>query len=453
MSAFEILSNWPTEPIQDDADSEEDRATAADLLVRVGGHELTGLIAEDGYRFGPRVPAYPLAEWIVWNWWRLRWEASPAGRRARPLDWSYAHETAHIGGPWLWPRMTITSDGCRIAMRVAATRATATEPVAYVGRAGIVPAAAFEVGVDEFLSMVLQRLDAGSLKDTRLHASYAELQAERRDDDASLYRRIEARLGFAVDEAPEDVVMRVAADGEVMGRDAMDEVVADRTLGATPAAADLHRIANKSGHAAYTHDGVRLEAIAHERTGQVAPWMVGVDAARKLRFNQGPGEGPVTDERLSEMYGISAQCLSRPRKAPMAFSLHPGAWASNHRVERLVLRSRTLTGRRFEVARLLADRLLVDNMDALRPATRAATFRQKMQRAFAAEFLCPFEELRDVVDGDYSQEAMEKAARHYRVSPLLVRTHLANHGLVDMFDQDEIDTPSMHEALRVEVAA
>ncbi len=383
MSAFEILSNWPTEPIRDDADSAEDRATAADLLVRVGEHELTGLIAEDGYRSGPRVPAYPLAEWLVWNWWRLRWEASPAGRRARPLDWSYAHETVSIGGPWLWPRMTITSDGCRIALRVAATRETATEPVAYVGRAGIVSAAVFERGVDAFLSMVLQRLNAGDLKETRLHASYAELQAERGDGDASLYRRIEARLGFAVDEAPEDVVMRVAADGEVMGRDAMDEVVADRTLRATPAAADLHRIAEKSGHDAYVADGVRLDVIAHVRTGQVAPWMVGVDAARRLRFGAGADEGrPVTDERLAEMYGISAQCLTRPRKAPMAFSLHPRTRAINQGfVERLVLRSQTLTGRRFEVARLLADRLLVDNTDALRPATRAATFRQKMQRA------------------------------------------------------------------------
>lgn len=248
--------------------------------------------------------------------------------------------------------------------------------------------------------------------------------------------------------------MRVATDGVAMGHAAMDEVVADRTLEKTPVATDLRRIAEKSGHEANADDGVRLAGTTEEQTGRTAPWTVGVSAAWRLRTTERLGGGPLTDRRLSDLYGIGPQCLTVRRKAPMAFSLNPRAWGNGQGFrERLVLRSGTGTGRRFEVARLLADRLLVDTEDPLRPATRAATFRQKMQRAFAAEFLCPFEALRDMLDGDCSQDAMEEAARHYRVSPLLVRAHLANHGLVDRPDHDEIDTPSMHEALRVEVAA
>ncbi len=455
MSGFEILSTWPVQPVVDDTDSEEDRATTGELQVRIRASELTGLIAQDTYRPGPRVPTYRLAEWFVWNWWRLRWEASPAGgRAARPLDWSHAHEMVHVGGPWLWPRMTIGSDGHRVTLRVSATRETATEPLAYVGRAGIVPAAAFEAGVDAFLSTVMRRLDSRSLYDTPLHTAHAELQRERGDRDASRYRRIEARLGFAVDEAPADVVLRVAADGEDMGHDAMDEVVADGTLEQKPAATDLRRMAHRSGHEANANDGVRLAGVAGSLTGQDAPWMIGVRAARKLREEELLRAEPVTDDRLSEMYGISPQCLKRRREAPMGFWLGPEDRGDSRSFgERLVLRSKTLTGRRFEVARLLADRLLVDSAEPLRPATRAATFRQKMQRAFAAEFLCPFDDLCDMLGGDHSEDAMERAARRYRVSPLLVRTHLANHGLVDMPDRDEIDTPSLHEALELEVAA
>ena len=65
------------------------------------------------------------------------------------------------------------------------------------------------------------------------------------------------------------------------------------------------------------------------------------------------------------------------------------------------------------------------------PATRTYTYRQKLQRAFAGEFLCPFEALANMLHGDFSVEAMEDAADHFNVSERTIRTHLANHGLID----------------------
>jgi hypothetical protein len=62
------------------------------------------------------------------------------------------------------------------------------------------------------------------------------------------------------------------------------------------------------------------------------------------------------------------------------------------------------------------------------PLTRAKTARQKFQRAFAAELLCPFEELQGMLPAAPEDDDVETAARHFEVSPLLVRTSLVNKG-------------------------
>ena len=106
----------------------------------------------------------------------------------------------------------------------------------------------------------------------------------------------------------------------------------------------------------------------------------------------------------------------------MAFSLEQRG------KDRIVLRSKWQAGRRFEAAGLLGDALVVDAGERLRPATTAATYRQKMQRAFAAEFLCPIESLMDYLNADFSDEAQQQAAQRFKVSPLAVASQLANNG-------------------------
>ena len=55
---------------------------------------------------------------------------------------------------------------------------------------------------------------------------------------------------------------------------------------------------------------------------------------------------------------------------------------------------------------------------------------QKMQRAFAAELLAPIEELKAFVGRDLLPERIEDAGEHFDISPLAIRSHLANHGLL-----------------------
>ncbi len=62
--------------------------------------------------------------------------------------------------------------------------------------------------------------------------------------------------------------------------------------------------------------------------------------------------------------------------------------------------------------------------------TDAGTSRQKLQRAFAAEFLCPIDSLRSYLGDEFRQEAFEDAAEHFGISEKAVTSHLANHHLI-----------------------
>src|SRR5208282_5906654 len=90
---------------------------------------------------------------------------------------------------------------------------------------------------------------------------------------------------------------------------------------------------------------------------------------------------------------------------------------------------RNRPARRFEAARFIADYLCAPQ-DRWLPITDAATARQKVQRAFAAEFLCPIESLRAYLGNEFLPEAFEDAAEHFGISEMAVISHLANHHLI-----------------------
>ena len=137
----------------------EDEATLGELGIHVGQTCLTQAFDTEtnAPRDGANLSAYRLAEWLAWHWWRLRWE--PARQRRRDVDWSAAHDLACIGGGWLWPNITIKSDGVRIVFDARPSEVVQTEQLHYTtDRIAIIPARTFEEGIDGFVGCVLTRL-------------------------------------------------------------------------------------------------------------------------------------------------------------------------------------------------------------------------------------------------------------------------------------------------------
>ena len=414
----------------------EERAGYGLLSILAQGAYLTEGIDHyiRGYRVGPLVSGYPLAEWFAWHWWRQRWEP----RRA-DINWSLAHCMTAVGESYVWPNITILSDGVRVALVAKPSAAPDAKPFRYTRDWAVtLPASAWEGAVDGFLQQILALLNADGVKDTNLHRLTDDLSAERSDPELARWRRLEAMLGREPDTLDEAFIQQLIAESEQLGAAAIDEMAAATKAQATPtwlSAAALAEFAREQGFRLSPRDGVEIKPPPMN-TGQPA-WQWGTAVARQVRRQARLEEGLIDDKRLADMAGVSAVSLESAQRTAAS---HPAfALEQTPQDSWVAFRSAGKTGRRFELARLLGDRILQPG-NKLHPATRADTYRQKAQRAFAAELLMPADTAIAQLDERFDdEEHREDLSARFGVSPRVIENHLANHGLLPREAPDDPD--------------
>ena len=413
----------------------EERAAFGLLEIVVNGRRMTEGYDEhiQGYASGPLVSGYHLAEWLIWNWWRLRWEPGPPGKNRPDISerWDTAHRTATIGEGYVWPNLVISSDGFRCALVAERSREFESVPFRYFGATGIevVPAEDLEAEIDQFAHQILGFLDDARVGDTNLHRLWNDLLAERMDIDLSRFRRLEARLGFDPDEIDERAIRRHLNDANEIGGNAVEELAAHAAqldMGTDMvSASELMQISRQRGFDANADDAVQLKLSNQEWTASPA-WQIGERAAREVRVQESLGAKPICNSRLADLAGTTMSAIEQGtvRSDQMSFII-----ARDGRQSRLALRPKWETGRRFELARLIGDRLF-DGTEPLSLATQAYSYRQKAQRAFAAELLSPYDAVDELVGRDISEERQTEVAEYFKVSPLAIWTMLVNKGRI-----------------------
>jgi hypothetical protein len=409
--------------------SPEEQACFAAIGLHFGNIWLTE--GHDGFvnkvRSTPLLSGYHLAEWTAWNWWRLRWEP-----RSKAADWDFAHRLSTIGEGYVWPNITIFSDGERIAILAKPTPERANTMFRYLCDAAVVvPAREFEYVLDRFIEQVRGLLHERKIVHTNLDKIWRDIVAEREDNQRAKRRKLEALLGRDPDQAGaeiETLLKDVAALGELE----INELAADHPQGGTLLTAKLLReAADSKGFDASPHDVVRLASTTRlPAVGESPAWMLGAEAAKAVRGQEGLGSGPIENDVLAKLAGVQCEALNANAPGPLiSFALDKG------NSSRIVLRSKWGTGRRFDLARLVGDRV-ASPAGRFFPATRAHTYRQKVQRSFAAELLSPFESVEEMLHGDFSIESREDVAESFRVSEWTIRTLLVNHHRLEREDLD-----------------
>jgi hypothetical protein len=413
---------------------DEFQQTTGLLQVTIGDKVVTRV--EDGWSKSvqqfARVSAYPLALWIASSWWRLRWESQPF-RTTPDVSWRMAHEMPGAGYGFLWPLVTFESDGEEISVVCRPSNPLASEPLQYLADfRETIEASRFEKTLDRFVSFVLARLEAVGIGGTHLHDLWSEVQEERTDPLLARGRKLEAQLGYEPGEAPDRLVQRLDALSHRAGLAAVEEL-APVCAGPRPeeTLARIEEFAELSGQEAR----VSLPCLPPAHTSDLSvPWERGWSLAREARRVCGFGDRAVSDEKLATLFDVPTETFQKPgtvtTRPPLGLAIRNG------KRDRLTLlfRKRNRPALRFEAARFLAEQILVPKEDVWLPATDSSTARQKVQRAFAAEFLCPIDALTEFLNGDFSPEAIEEAGEQFGVSELAVKSHLANHGQIP-FDE------------------
>ena len=163
-------------------------------------------------------------------------------------------------------------------------------------------------------------------------------------------------------------------------------------------------------------------------SGNVQSWTLGGNLASIVRSRRGLNGTRVEDTDLDELAGAEAHSTSRRKRnsCGISFALHDENGRSG-----ISLRSSRRTSRRNDLARLIGDRLLQDlsrkTGERLYFSTLSSSYRQKMQRSFSAELLCPFAVVDDMIEDDCSEEHQSRIAPEFQVSPFVIQTQLLDY--------------------------
>lgn len=373
------------------------------------------------------VSAYPLAMWFASSWWRLNHEPLPMQQPGH--NWRMVHELGAANHGFVWPRVIFIPDGEAIHVW-AGTSMTPDQSVQYLQALEVprmITLTGFQQSVERFIHSVLARLDAKGLAGSNLAHLWALVQEDLADPEAVRRRKLEAELGFDPEECPEQALNAALQWESQVGDAALSELVpAIAASGATPDLALIGQLASVGGIVGIPE--LSPDSIDHLDHG--APWERAVHDARALRNKIGNVRGPVPDRSLHDLLGMSSEAAAN-WSAPVGRSPVAVAIPMNDHRLKFVPRRHSPAGKRFELARFLGEYLRPSTHE-LRwlVSTDLSTFRQKYQRAFAAEFLCPIDLLTSFLDGDFSSYAIEEAAAEFDVSEQTITSLLLNNGYI-----------------------
>lgn len=427
----EQISISVAEWLAGDTGSAAEQATNAELSIRIGNHEVTEVedFESKTVRRTVRVSAFLAANWLVANWWRLRWEPEPSLSSREDFNWAMSHSMSAIGSGFAWPDLVLRgSDGSHIhaiCSRNSASDSGVLTPIRYLNSFSTsVDVDSFEAASYDFVETVIARLHTCGIRKSILHDLWDDLRYEKGNAKAASYRKLEALLGLDPDE-DDSLVGSISKWSKVYGKQALEEIAAST---------DRARIVSVLAGARRAAQGVRNFAEVPNLTeiaADVVPWQQGQAAAYALRKKWEFGIEPISDEALAERMNISVnKLLDVKENVPFSFALGNGTTGKLG----FVLNRPQATSRRFDTARLIGDFIGFDIADSLRPATVATTSRQKYQRAFAAEFLCPSEMIRERFSGGLDQgeigDAVAELSAEYKVAGQVVLHHMQNRNVL-----------------------
>ena len=174
---------------------------------------------------------------------------------------------------------------------------------------------------------------------------------------------------------------------------------------------------------------------AKQKRKSMLPWELGYYLAQQARRIWGIN-GVFSTEELCKVLDTSPENLHDPLGRNNNFGL---GVKHDDNVFSVALNKKHPTSARFMAARIICDAIIAPEEDRVLPATSNKTARQKTQRAFAAELLCPIDLIKDRIGTDYANEDVwGEIAEDFEVNPLVIKSQLANNHLIPQFENTNV---------------
>jgi hypothetical protein len=430
VSAFDFRLEWLEAP---GVTTPELAGTWARYEIWIGDRCATQVEGADGtFRRGVYGSLYPLAHWIAANWWALMSHIRPSAIDTRYWDWQNVraypwlrqHNFRGAGDGMAWPNLTIVPEGAVSRVVWSQDYGHHLTPVRFASDGSrFLRADELATGLAGIIDRVLERLADVGIPKTPLSEEWVAIAEA--DADEIIFCQTAGRLGldpYAVDDETAQTIVRVAASlPAAVAADFFDTAdanalvrAADWTLRAMATAGQAAADAQKSLEIVYAAlPGGLLGAADSER-----PWRLGYSIANRLRNELMIQDTDPFD--VSPWVGIGAV------DAP-SHGIFGCASVGGNRCGVVLGGQPTGTSLRFGQARALG-RALARPEQYQFVLSAARSQEEKVARAFAAELLAPAGGIRYILDelGSSDDNALEAVARHFEVSPLLVRYQYEN---------------------------
>lgn len=418
MTRFAIDTDWVEIA---GMDRPEVSATYANLRIRVDEEVVTSVHHRNARTTSDTVlvSLYPLAEWIVGNWWFVTEESECPGR----LGFLDRHAINRGRSGYCLPDLRLLPEGASFRLEWSRYRYVHA-PIDFTSAGSLqLPRDDVVDVLRDFVDKVDERLVNVGIEDSSLQKEWTAIRDIEADADQQAFCRAAAWLGL--DPLDVDAVTKASiidADSRLpleLREDAFRAAPHGQLAGTTIWIEHaLKQIGSGCECDAKLKD---LQGAPREASANGSPWEIGYQLARTLRqelpaLNEVPapigvlfakGE-PVVDagESPATLDGIA--------------SFRNGFVCSTSK--------KRLDSRRFVLARAVFDFLHLDQSQSL--LTAARTTRQGEGRAFAAELLAPAAVLQDRLrSGWATEEQIRDLAAELQVSEKVVEHQVRNHQL------------------------
>lgn len=398
--------------------------TMAELRIMVDGQAVTRVLDRKSRsdRESVFVALYPVAEWIVANWWPLL-EENLAPRREDRLSFEARHCLYGAGDGFARPKLTIIPEGEIVLLQWKGC-ALERQPVEFLaaGTARL-PREHLRVELSDFVEAVLARLSSFGVEDSWLAQEWQALN--KLDEEQEVFCQASACLGLDPFDLSVENRQAILDAASVLPVELAEEVfrsVSPATLG--QASRWVLQAVSRLDEAPPAFDLRTIRAAIHS-SGPAAPWDQGYQMARQLRERISLSEEPpVSLESIFDGHPPIIQ--SKLPRVPNLDGIVRNFGGKSFRCFTGKLRP---DSSQFLLARSLCA-YIENKEDDLAMLSGAVTQRQKRNRAFAAELLAPARAIKSHIESEWiTAEDIEDLGREFRVSSYVIEHQIKNHDL------------------------
>lgn len=427
MSAIEFSFDW-IDP--GNAEGPELRATWACFSIFINKKCATRVFQQNNKSIRDKVfaPLYPVAEWAASNWWFLHHEVA---NKCRPSSATYdmRHTLRFAGDGFCYPDITIIPTGKDFIVEWK-ERICENSRLEFLGNdIHMVQKKDVTDFLRQLIEITIGRLDDQGISDTFLHEEWEAISTA--DKEEKNFCAIVAEIG----EDPYNIHGEDAAKIISISKNIPFSIAADFFQSSTLATLDGDFQLIEYARRDIESDTNEFPELAKLRgivkaENTTRPWTAGYEVAGKLREYlriNGTQFHSITDilHSFSSRLNITNSIITKQTSSHL-FDAVVGLNKCDSPI--FMLNKNNDKSERFSFCRALYEHI-TGNGNTLSMVTSSYSYRQKRNRAFAAEFLAPAKAIQERIGRTprISSEAVDEIAEEFGVYSSVIRHQIENH--------------------------